>query len=76
MSRPGETKDTLFAVMEQIQQFKQELRTRQIRMPLEVAEFVFAHPVATPVQMGRETGIHYKTASRYLVQLAAEGLLE
>ncbi|WP_394335381.1 Fic family protein [Hymenobacter amundsenii] len=43
---------------------------------LEVAEFVFAHPVATPVQMGRETGIHYKTASRYLAQLAAEGLLE
>ena len=71
-----ETKDTLFAVVQQISAFKQQLRARQIRIPLEVAEFVFAHPVATPVQMGRETGIHYKTASRYLAQLTAEGLLE
>ncbi|AMJ64107.1 Fic family protein [Hymenobacter sp. PAMC 26628] len=72
-----ETKATLLAVMQQLQAFKQQLRTGGHRkVPFELAEHVFAHPVTTPVLAGRELGVHYKTASRHLAQLAASGLLE
>lgn len=72
-----ETKATLLAVMQQLQEFKQQLRASdQRRVPFELAEHVFSHPITTPVQTGRELGVHYKTASKHLAQLVAAGLLE
>ncbi len=72
-----ETKATLLAVMQQLQEFKQHLRTGEHRrVPFEMAEHVFSHPITTPVLAGRELGVHYKTASKHLAQLAAVGLLE
>ena len=72
-----ETKATLLAVMQQLQDFKQRLRASEHRrVPFEMAEHVFSHPVTTPVLAGRELGVHYKTASKHLATLAAAGLLE
>ena len=72
-----ETKATLLAVMQQLQEFKQQLRAGDLRrVPFELAEHVFSYPVTTPVLAGRELGVHYKTASKHLAQLAALGLLE
>jgi len=41
----------------------------------ELVQALFAQPITTPVQLGRLLGIHYTTASRYLKQLSAAGLL-
>ena len=72
-----ETKATLLAVMQQLHDFKQALRSSDHRrVPFDMAEHLFSHPVTTPVLAGRELGVHYKTASKHLAQLAANGLLE
>lgn len=72
-----ETKATLLAVMQQLQEFKQRLRSGEYRrVPFELAEHVFSHPVTTPVLAGRELGVHYKTASKHLAHLSSMGLLE
>lgn len=72
-----ETKATLLAVMQLLQEFKQQLRASDYRrVPFELAEHVFSHPVTTPLLAGRELDVHYKTASKHLAQLAALGLLE
>ncbi|HEX8348945.1 MAG TPA: Fic family protein [Hymenobacter sp.] len=70
------TKDTLLAVVEQLQQFKQAVKRLPKRLPLELADHVFARPITTPQQTSAATGLHYKTTSRYLSQLAEAGLLE
>ena len=70
------TKQTLLAVMEQLNSFRQQVRALPKRVPGEVADHVFAFPVTTPVQAARELGMTYKTTSRYLSELTAAGLLE
>lgn len=70
------TKDTLLAVVEQLQAFKQAVKNLPKRVPLELADHVFARPITTPQQASAATSLHYKTASRYLAQLAEAGLLE
>lgn len=70
------TKDTLLAVVEQLHSFKLAVKGLAKRVPLELAEHVFARPITTPQQTSVATGLHYKTTSRYLGYLAEAGLLE
>ncbi|MDU0369845.1 Fic family protein [Hymenobacter endophyticus] len=70
------TKDTLLAVVNQLHHFKQQVRQLPKRVPLELAEHLFARPITTPQQASIATGLHYKTTSRYLGYLAEAQLLE
>ena len=42
----------------------------------ELVERLFAYPVVTPVLLGKEIGVHYTTASRYLKALQEAGFLK
>ena len=43
---------------------------------LEVTEQIFLEPILSPVNLGRNLGVHYTTASRYLKTLEDAGILE
>ena len=41
----------------------------------DLVEAIFTYPVITPTRVASETGVHYTTASKYLLQLAEMGIL-
>ncbi len=41
----------------------------------DLVEAIFTYPVITPTKLASEIGVHYTTASRYLLQLAEMGIL-
>ena len=60
---------------------KYQEQRKQIREVLgkgatEMVQHLFAHPVTSPIQMSKDLGIHYTTASRYLQALKKSGLLK
>lgn len=71
-----ETKTTLVASMTLLQKFKEVLRQRGRRLPLELVDVIFSQPIITPVQLGKVLNVHYSTATKYLTQLVEDGLLE
>ncbi len=66
----------LRSVMELHEKWRHRIQRDHPRIySYELVQALFAQPITTPVQLGRLLGIHYTTASRYLKQLAAAGLL-
>lgn len=43
---------------------------------IELIESAFSHPVLTPVKLGELLGVHYTTASKYLLELEKIGFLK
>jgi Fic family protein len=58
-------------------QQKEELKTTYGKIyTTDLLEALFSFPVITPVKLGHELGVHYGTASRYLIQLEKGGFLQ
>ncbi|MBI5413192.1 Fic family protein [Candidatus Peregrinibacteria bacterium] len=72
-----ETKDTLFKMMKLHVEFKETLKKDHPKIySADLVDSLFSSPVINPVKLGSMLGIHYMTASRYLVSLAKSKLLK
>lgn len=66
-----ETKSTLFKIMELLEKTREHLKDKHRKIySAELVETVFAYPIITPVNLGKKLDVNYRTASRYLVELA------
>jgi Fic family protein len=65
-----ETKTTLFKVMELLEKTREHLKTKHKKIySAELVEAMFAFPIITPVSLGKNLDVNYRTASRYLAEL-------
>lgn len=66
-----ETKTTLFRIMELLEKTRQHLKKKHRKIySAELVEALFAQPIITPVNLGKKLDVNYRTASRYLAELA------
>lgn len=66
-----ETKTTLFRIMELLEKTREHLKAKHRKIyTAELVEAVFAFPIITPVNLGKKLDVNYRTASRYLAELA------
>ena len=66
-----ETKSTLFKIMELLEKTREHLKDNHRKIySAELVEAMFALPIITPVNLGKKLDVNYRTASRYLVELA------
>jgi Fic family protein len=71
-----ETKTTLMNVAALQEKMRERLRKRHPKIyTADLVEAMFAMPVLTPGTLGQRLDINYRTASRYLAELAAGGVL-
>jgi len=72
-----ETKELMLEIRNAFFEFKRNLKKELPKVySTELVEKLFAYPVVTPVRLGRELGVHYTTASRYLKALKEKEFLE
>jgi Fic family protein len=72
-----ETKEIMFEIKSAFFSFKRRIKEKLPKIySTELIERLFAYPIVTPVHLGREIGVHYTTASRYLKALKKEGFLK
>lgn len=70
------TKTKLFQMEKAFKQLENHIRENHPRMnALDTANHLFAFPVTTPTLLGKELGVHYQTASKYLQELKNAGIL-
>jgi Fic family protein len=66
-----ETKTTLFKIIELLEKTREHLKDKHRKIyTAELVEAIFALPIITPVNLGKKLDVNYRTASRYLVELA------
>ena len=66
-----ETKTTLFRIMEFLEKTREHLKQKHRKIyTAELVEAIFALPIITPVNLGKKLDVNYRTASRYLAELA------
>ena len=71
-----ETKKVFIEIIGLFQKQKVDLKNRLPKIySRELLEAIFISPVLTPISLGKNLGIHYTTASRYLKQLESLGIL-
>jgi Fic family protein len=72
-----ETKELMLDIKNMFFGFKRKLKNKLPKTySTELVEKLFAYPVVTPVRLGKELGVHYTTASRYLKILKKNGFLK
>jgi Fic family protein len=72
-----ETKTTLFKIMELLEKTREHLKQKHRKIyTAELVEAIFALPIITPVNLGKKLDVNYRTASRYLVELASGNVLK
>lgn len=72
-----ETKTTLFKIMELLEKTRQHLKEKYRKIyTAELAEAIFAFPIVTPVNLAKRLDVNYRTASRYLAELAKGKILQ
>jgi Fic family protein len=65
------TKEALFAVIEMLEKKREHIRIRHKQIYSEdLVEALFSSPIIAPVNLGKELDVNYRTASRYLAELA------
>lgn len=70
------TKRKLFEMEKAFKQLEEHIRKNHSRMNAwDTANHLFAYPITTPTLFGRELGVHYQTASKYLLELKEAGIL-
>jgi Fic family protein len=75
-AQAAETKQTALAILQLFESMRDRIRREHPRIySAELVEQLFSYPVATPVNLARQLGIHYTTATRYLKALTDAGLL-
>ena len=66
-----ETKTSLFKIMELLEKTREQLKEKHRKIySAELVEAIFALPIITPVNLGKKLDVNYRTASRYLAELA------
>lgn len=66
-----EIKTSLFKIMELLENTREHLKDKHRKIySAELAEAMFALPIITPVNLGKKLDVNYRTASRYLAELA------
>lgn len=71
-----ETKTTVFRIMELVEMTRERLKEKHRKIySAELVEAMFALPIVTPVNLGKKLDVNYRTASRYLAELAKGRLL-
>jgi Fic family protein len=66
-----ETKTTVFRIMELLESTRERLKEKHRKIySAELVEAMFALPIITPVNLGKKLEVNYRTASRYLAELA------
>jgi len=72
-----ETQETLLRIIHLFESLKKRLKEHHRKIySADLVEVLFSYPVVTPVKLARELGIHYTTATRYLVALVKAGVLD
>jgi Fic family protein len=71
-----ETKEALLAIVDLLERTRSQVKEKHRKIySAELVESLFAFPIVTPVSLGKRLDVNYRTASRYLAQLAKGGLL-
>jgi len=72
-----ETKTTLLRIMELLERTREHLKKKHRRIySADLVEAIFALPIITPVNLGKKLDVNYRTASRYLSELADGDVLK
>lgn len=71
-----ETKKILFDILQLFNEMKKQVKENHKKIySADLIEILFAFPIITPVKLGKEMGVHYTTATRWLVELTEGGFL-
>lgn len=72
-----ETKATFFKIMELLENTKELIKQKHRKIyTAELVEAMFALPIISPMSLGKKLDVNYRTASRYLVELAKGDILK
>ena len=72
----SETKGVLLDLMTLLEETKALVRTQHRKIySADLVEALFAYPIITPVSLGKRIDVNYRTASRYLAELARAKVL-
>lgn len=72
-----ETKTVLFQIMNLYLKYKDRIKSEHRKIySLDLVDTLFDAPILTPVSLGEKLGIHYTTASRYLIELKKTGIMK
>ncbi len=75
-SQAKQTKEMLFQIRKLYHGDKRAIKKNHRGIySADLVENLFCYPIITPVKLATELGIHYTTASKYLAELAAGGIL-
>ncbi|MGD0339606.1 MAG: Fic family protein [Bacteroidota bacterium] len=76
-AQASDTKSTLFSIMELLENTRNQIKKNHKKIySSELVEFLFAYPIITPVNLGKRLDVNYRTASRYLAELAKGKVLK
>jgi Fic family protein len=71
-----ETKEVLLDLMRLLEETKERVRSQHRKIYSgDLVEALFAYPIITPVSLGKRIAVNYRTASRYLAELAKAKVL-
>jgi len=71
-----DTKELLFEIMELLEKTRLHIKEKHRKIyTAELVEAIFALPIITPVNLGKKLDVNYRTASRYLAELAGGNVL-
>jgi Fic family protein len=71
-----ETKGVLLDLMRLLEETKERIRSQHRKIYSgDLVEALFAFPIITPVSLGKRIDVNYRTASRYLAELAKAKVL-
>jgi Fic family protein len=66
-----DTKTTLFKIMDLLENTREHVKDKHRKIySAELVEAIFSLPIITPVNLGKKIHVNYRTASRYLAELA------
>ncbi len=72
-----ETKQVLFNLTDLFREAKEWIRAKHKKIySADLVEALFAYPIITPVNLGIRLDVNYRTASRYLTELATSKFLK
>ena len=76
-SQAKETKEILLKLIDLLQRSKEMVKTKHKKIySSDLVEALFAYPISTPVNLGKRLDVNYRTASRYLSELAKGKILQ
>jgi Fic family protein len=75
-AQAAETKQTALSILQLFESMRDRIRREYPKIySAELVEQLFSYPVVTPVNLARQLGIHYTTATRHLKALTDAGFL-